>query len=60
MRDPVAMELSAGYLLIFDADGFHRGGSKDVSDESFGRTPTQLAVVIVTRSSRPADGCAPP
>ena len=26
IRDPVAMELKAGDLLIFDADGFHRGG----------------------------------
>ena len=26
IRNPVAMELNAGDLLIFDADGFHRGG----------------------------------
>ena len=26
VRNPVAMELDAGDLLIFDADGFHRGG----------------------------------
>jgi ectoine hydroxylase-related dioxygenase (phytanoyl-CoA dioxygenase family) len=26
IRNPVSMELKAGDLLIFDADGFHRGG----------------------------------
>ncbi len=26
VRNPVALELKAGDLLIFDADGFHRGG----------------------------------
>lgn len=40
IRNPVALELNAGDLLIFDADGFHRGGVVEAGERRVLRAHT--------------------